>query len=457
MTRRDVTRALRRFWPLALLVFLLFCALGVAASFLPQKQYQANAVLFAEPTNANSQQYATTVVPLIMPALVDQVGTRLFADQVNTATPDARGATLSASNVAGTSVLTVTAQSSSPSVAATAANAAAHELQLKPIAAVKLSILDPAAVPTSPSSPRKAPILLGCGVLGLILGLLAALVGDALRKRVPDADTIRTRYGLAVIGEIHHDRRVKRLSPAELFTDERSSGLAEEYQRLGTNLALLREKYQTVAVTSWREGEGKTTVVANLAWTLALMGRRVTIADLDLRRPSIHQRFGLDVAGGVSDLSLDTARNGLTPGRRKPTDIQGLKVLTAGTPARQPARVIEEVFPTIKGAFGDHLVLIDTPPMLAAETTLIASLVDALVIVMDVRRREPAELETMMQLLKLAQTPILGVVLNHVRRSSQSGRYYYAQSHRPPSDEPATADESIPTGSAAGPSASPVD
>lgn len=444
MTRRDVMRALRRFWPLSLGVFLFFFAIGLAASFLPQKQYQANAVLFAEPTGANSQQYATTVVPLIMPALVDQVGTHLFADQVRSVAPDSRRATLSSSNVAGTSVLTVTAQSSSPKVAAIAANAAAEELRLKPIAAVNLSILDPAVEPTSPSSPRKGPILLGCAVLGLILGLLAALLADALRKRVPDAETIRTRYGLTVLGEIHHDRRVKQI-PSELFTDDGSSEVAEEYQRLRTNLALLTEDYHTVAVTSWREGEGKTTVVANLAWTLALIGRRVTIVDFDLRRPSIHQRFGLDVAGGVSDLSLDGVRNGLTPGRPKPTGIQGLKVLTAGTPASQPARVVEEVFPTIKGAFGDHLVLIDTPPMLAAETTLIASLVDALVIVMDVRRREPAELETMMQLLKLAQTPILGVVLNQVRRTSQSGRHYYhAQPHRPRGPEPTRIDDKLP-------------
>jgi Mrp family chromosome partitioning ATPase len=189
-----------------------------------------------------------------------------------------------------------------------------------------------------------------------------------------------------------------------------------------------------VAITSWTQGEGKTTVTANLGWVLASLGRDVTIVDLDLRRPSLHVPFGLDVTGGVGELAGGGSREWSAAVRPKPTGLPGLEVLTAGAPTDQPALAIETAFPTITQALEGRLVLIDTPPLVAAETALIASMVDALVIVIDVRRRGPAELEAVLQMLKLTQTTILGVVLNGVRRSRRerqtAGYYYYGAQPR---------------------------
>lgn len=429
MTRRDVMRALYRFWPLAVGVLTLFVVIGLAASFLPHKHYQAKALLFAEPTSPEALNNGTAgVVALLMPALEQQVGTQLFKNEVVRASPASAGATLSASSVAGTAVLTVTAESTNPHTAATAANAAAEQMHLNPITpTIKVTVLNPAFTPTSPSSPRKGPILIGCIAVGLILGLFSALVADALRKRVASAEMVRESFGLTVLGEITSDRRLG-LPPAELFAESGSSAITEEYERLRTNFELLAGGCHTVAVTSWTQGEGKTTVTANLGWMLASLGREVTIVDLDLRRPSIHVPFNLDLAGGVGELDGNGSRVRGTGSWLKPTSLPRLEVLTAGAPQGQPARQIETVFPEIARSLGDRLVLIDTPPLLAAETTLIASMVDALVIVIDVRRREPSELEALLQILKLTHTRILGVVLNRVRRSGrerQISGYYY--------------------------------
>ncbi|HEY1689380.1 MAG TPA: P-loop NTPase [Solirubrobacteraceae bacterium] len=437
MTRNDVTRALRRFWPLALLVLAFFLAIGAAASFLPKKHYQATALLFAQPTSAQALNNGTvTVVALVLPTLEQQVATQRFENQVLRASPAAAGAKLSASSAAGTAVLTVTAESTDPHTAALAANAAAQQLHRKPLTtAIKLTVLNPAFTPGSPSSPRKEPILLGCLVLGLIVALFSALVADALRKRVAGAATIRESFGLTVLGEVTQTRRFKR-RPAELFGEGGSRELSEEYQRLRTNFELLASNYHTIAVTSWTQGEGKTTVTANLGWMLASLGREVTIVDFDLRRPSIHLPFGLDVAGGVAELGNGSA-NGTAAIRAKPTDLAGLEIVTAGTPVEQPARVIERALPQVAQALENRLVLIDTPPLLAAETPLIASMVDALVIVIDVRRREPAELEAELQVLKLTQTTIIGVVLNRIRRGAgerQTPGYYYASPRRAHAD-----------------------
>ncbi len=437
MTTSDITRALRRFWPLSVAVFLLLIGIGAAAAFVPKEKYQANALLFAEPTNPQALNSSATVVPLILPAIVEQVGTREFDNRLFSANPPARGATLSASNVAGTTVLTVTAESTDPQTAAIAANAAANQLRLNPITStLKLSLLNPAYPPTSASSPQKMPILLGCAVLGVILAMFAALGADAARKRVAGPEAIRERFGLTVLGEIGNSRQVRR-TPAELFDQARSSETAEEYQRLRTSFSLLAKDYRTVAVTSWREKEGKTTVTANLGWMLASLGREVTIVDLDLRRPSMHVPFGLPMGNGVGELSshptVESARPrrlpggpGLDPVRRrmKPSGLAGLDILTAGTVTEESARVIEKVLPEIKQTFENRLVLIDTAPLVAAETALVASMVDALVIVIDMRRRQPAELDTLLQVLNLTQTAILGVVLNRVRRHGRSVGYH---------------------------------
>ena len=457
MTARDIRRALRRFWPLTVAIIVGLLVIGAILSFVPRSKYQSDALLFAQPTNAQALDTGSTeIVSLILPAIVQQVGTDKFLTQVALRDPAVRRATLSASSTAGTVVMTVTAQSTDPQAAARAANAAAAQIVEDPITrSVRITVINPAFVAHSPSSPKKAEILLGCLVLGLILGGLAAVVADASRKRLAGADMIRDGYGLTVLGEIAKTRST-RLRPGDLFlTGSGSVELREDYERLRTTFGLLARDCHTVAVTSWAQGEGKTTVASNLAWSLASFGRSVTLVDFDLRRPSVHDRLDLDAEGGVAELlgppgARRQARRGTgsTPPqeagrsdaaatavrrRLKTTTVPELTVLTAGHPVPQPARLIEQVFPQIERALEDRLVIFDTPPLLASETAMIASLVDAIVLVIDMQRRQPADLQAMIHVLGLAQTRILGVVLNRVdgidREQQPPG--YYAQ--QPPS------------------------
>ena len=73
------------------------------------------------------------------------------------------------------------------------------------------------------------------------------------------------------------------------------------------------------------------------------------------------------------------------------------------------------------------MVIVDTPPMFTPETTAVATLIDSVVIVLDGRRRQPSELETLVGDLRLAGTEILGVVITHARvpRVRQAAAYYY--------------------------------
>lgn len=432
MTVRDVLGAVRRFWPLVLAVLGLFMLIGIAAAYLPQERYTASTLMFVEPASAQSLQFgARESLDLLLPSIVEQVSTRRFGRAVREAAGNDLGDTsISARSEPGTGVLTITGESASPTQAALAANLAARQLTDNPLSdAVRFSVLDPAITPEQPSSPKRKPILLACFVLGAILAVFAAIAANTLRRRVTGADTIRQGYGLTVLGEITRSRRIGQ--SAMVARDGGPPEILEEYHRLRTSFELLARDYRTVAVTSWTQGEGKTTVTANLGWMLASLGREVTIVDLDLRRPSVHVPFGLDLFGGVADVGATSRRDrARTTARPKATELPGLEVFTAGTPREEPAKVIEDTFPAVVEMLDDRLILVDTPPLLAAETALIASMVDALVIVIDVRRRDPAELEALLQMLKLTQTTILGVVLNQVRKSarqSQISDYYHAR------------------------------
>lgn len=431
MTPQDITRALRRFWPLSLAVFAVVMALGAAAALLPAKHYRASALMFVQPTNVQSANFGTGTLDLLLPTIVEQVRTRRFAEAVRSASDRPLGDTvLTAASEPGTGVLTITADGTDPVAAAAAANAATLELRVNPIStAVRYSVLDPAVPPATPSSPRKGPILVGSLVLGLILAVFAAIIADSLRKRVTGAEAVRQGFGLTVLGEISRSRDIRQ-HPETFFTDGKSWKAAEDYQRLRTNFELLAADYHTVAVTSWAQGEGKTTVVANLGWLLASLGRQVTIVDFDLRRPSVHVPFGLDVWGGVAEIGSGSPRS-RTPVHPKATRQPGLEVVTGGELTDQPARVIETAFPLIAETFADRLVLIDTPPLQAAETALIASMVDALVVVIDVRRRQPSELDALLRVLNMTDTKIIGVVLNQVRGNARHRQIseYYARPH----------------------------
>jgi len=436
MTVRDVVRSLQRFWPLALGVLLLFVAIGLCASLLPAERYKASTLVFVEPANQRALEFgARESLDLLMPTIAQQVKTRRFYESVSrSSTRDLGDTTLTAQSEPGTGVLTITAESADPEVAAAAANAAAEELRLRRLStAVQLSVLDPAVPPDKPSSPRKVPIMFACVVLGAIAAVFAVLAANALRRRVASADSVRRSFGLTVIGEIRRTRKLQH-RPSALFKEGGPAETIEEYQRLRTNFELLSRRYHTVAVTSWAQGEGKTTVVSNLGWMLASLGRQVTVVDLDLRHPSIHTPFGVDLRGGVADLARGADYESIV----KATRLPALDVLTAGVLADQPAKAIEDAFPAIQAIPRERLVLIDTPPLLAAETAMIASLVDALVVVIDVRRRDPAELEALLQVLKLTNARILGVVLNRVRGGVR-GRHisdYYSAAHGFDSTEP---------------------
>ncbi|HEX5902339.1 MAG TPA: polysaccharide biosynthesis tyrosine autokinase [Actinomycetota bacterium] len=295
-------------------------------------------------------------------------------------------------------------------------------------------VIQNAELPSSPSSPRHGfDIAMGL-FLGLVLGVVVALARDRYRDRITDADALEQSIGVPVLGLVPRLRASRRRPVRLIALTEPTSGAAEAYRALRTNLLAVGSRsfsshrpLTTILVTSAEMAEGKTTTAANLAVCLALAGKEVVLIDADMRYPSIHALFDMPNDEGLAqvlagELSVaDSVRI---------SEIPHLKVLTSGAVSRREARVAgEEGAITLlnpaellqSGAMLEVLtycrdaefVLIDSPPVLGVADSLpLASMVDGIIIVADASKGTAASVGAAAYQLNQAGGHLVGGVLN---------------------------------------------
>jgi capsular exopolysaccharide synthesis family protein len=280
--------------------------------------------------------------------------------------------------------------------------------------------VSPAAEPGSPVSPdtfRNAMLALA---IGLLLGVGLAFLRDYLD------DTIRTKddlelasSGIPVVGLIPAVAAWKNHKTAYLVTaDKPMSPAAEAYRTLRTSVQFLglEQPLQTLVATSPAKAEGKTTTLTNLAVTLAQAGNRVVLLDCDLRRPRIHQFFGLTNEVGFTSVLLGTAP--LAGALQSVEAYPSLSVLASGPPPPDPSELLSsqrtrEVVDALRSRC--DLLLIDSPPVLPVTDALVLSgFVDAMLLVVSADRTTKRGLSRAVELLMQMDAPLLGTVLNDV-------------------------------------------
>ena len=153
--------------------------------------------------------------------------------------------------------------------------------------------------------PRRNAIL--GGFLGLILGVVLVLLRDALNTRVRSVEEVQERLGSPLLARVP-DFNGRRRGPEQLDHADRASrpSDAEAFRILATNIEFANVDVgaRTLMITSANRAEGKSTVVANLAAAFARRGKRVILADLDLRRPTVATLFGANQRPGVTDVAV---------------------------------------------------------------------------------------------------------------------------------------------------------
>lgn len=292
-----------------------------------------------------------------------------------------------------------------------------------------LHVVEAAKPPSEPISPKPLRSVILATALGVLLATGVAMLLEYLNDTVQSSDEVEALTGRSTLATIG---RIDGSNPADkLITNiDPFSPIVEDYRLLQASitLATIVGPLRTIAITSSIPLEGKSTTAANLAISLAQMGKRVILVDMDLRRPSLHTLFRTTNTRGVITALLRSTDEPLDK-HLVATGVESLYLMPSGPlPPNPPlvlgspllARLIEEL-----KACAD-LVIFDSPPALGiVDSMLLARACDAtLLVVLADSTRSSTLKQASSQLAQFGVKP-LGVVLNGVRRERGSPYGYY--------------------------------
>lgn len=293
---------------------------------------------------------------------------------------------------------------------------------------MQLTMPQSPAILWEPAEPSMAPVrpkvllnmILGV-VVGLVLGVGAAFFLEYLDTSVKTMEEVEASLGLPVLAVI----------PRNMSILARGRGIdadAEAYRILRTNVEFNRKNpdANTFTMVSGGAGEGKSTTLANVAYTFAEAGYRTLIIDADFRRPSQHKIFNLSNDLGLADLITQ----GLTIDKAiQPTQNPKLSVVTSGSPPSDAVALLssqrmEALLVEAKEEF--DVVFLDSPPILGvSDASVLVSVCDLTIIVVQHRRFPKSMLVRVKNAVLNVGGNLLGVVLNNVDiRHDQNYEYY---------------------------------
>jgi tyrosine-protein kinase len=312
-----------------------------------------------------------------------------------------------------------------------------------------------ALVRSATGAGRLEPPVIRNGVFALVLGVMTALglafLRDALDARPRSAEEIGAHLDLRLLGRLPRPPPKVRRAGGLVMLAEPESPYAEPFRMLKMSVEFATARrvvrrgasgsplltrsaerhIRRLMVTSAVEGEGKSTTVANLAVAFALAGREVVLVDLDFGRASVHGFFGLQPQPGLTDVVLgsvplesvvsyvdlnivarmERAMRGSQEDRR----VGSLGVVPLGTlPAHAGDVAVTAGIEQVLGRLDNEaeLILIDSPPLLRVGDALaLTSLMDALLLVTNLRAVRPPMLHELRRILADCPVPKLGFVL----------------------------------------------
>lgn len=466
MELRDVLRLLRDHWLAIVAAILLGTIVAFGWSLTQKAVYQADSQGIVRVASAGSGEnavYATQVADSLAKSKVASYLPIATSRDVASIVIDSLGLNVSPASLIGnitvtsevdSAVLTVSARASSGEGAQKLADAwvtalatriqqvdsgaAAGDTAAAGTSLVTLDTVQSAAIPTSPVYPN-IRLVLGVGALvGLVIGLIYAFVRNTLDRRIRTAEMVERLFDLPVVGTLPIDKRLtadNRIVPEADTTDYISSdgrhALAESLRELRTNLQFMNvdSPPRIIVVTSPLPADGKSTVTANLAVTLAASGQRTVVVDGDLRKPTVAKAFGLVPGVGLTDLLIGKAE---LQDVLQPWGPSGnLWILGAGSIPPNPSELLGSngMDILLHEIAREAIVIVDAPPLLpVTDGAILTARTDGALVVISAGKTTTDELGKAIQNLERVSGHTLGVILNRVPPRGQLGRgygYYY--------------------------------
>jgi succinoglycan biosynthesis transport protein ExoP len=305
--------------------------------------------------------------------------------------------------------------------------------------AASVQIVQTAQLPTVPIGPHPIRSAALAATIALLLGIGLSFFLERIDDRVRDRLSVEPLLGkLPVLGAIPISSTSKRAQwrmphgPLQLVPS--FSNGAEAYRAVQTALRFsnLNASAHVIAVTSARAGEGKTTLVANLAIVFCEAGFRVVVISGDLRRPAVSSLFSVEESGvGLCSVLTEDSVLGDALRNVDLSDGNSLRLLPSGLPPRNPSELLGSakmgnLLQELRNC--SDIVLLDLPPVLPVSDALVVSkFVDSVLVLSVFGKTRKRDLSHTLGLLQGAGSPVAGVILNGIptrRTTFGVGRYY---------------------------------
>ena len=332
-----------------------------------------------------------------------------------------------------TSIISINVKDQNATRSATIANSIAKVFAEEIAKIYKLDNVSQLSIAATPSAPSNNTM-----TRDIVLAVAIAVLGVAgfaflrfyLDDSVKHTDDIEKILGLPVAGNISKNDAKGKNANELVVARAPKSIVSENIKSLRTNLQFtaVDRNLKTILVTSTNASEGKSFVSANLAISFAQAGKKVLIIDCDLRKGRLHKLFKMFNNAGLSDLLADNVKNMGSYIRK--TSVDKLDLITCGTYPPNPSELLasqrnKKVLAGLRSHY-DIIVLDGAPVGGLADSVILSSLVDEVLIVTKDGATSRSDLAATRDALRKVDANIAGIVFNSVNhRSAKYYNYYY--------------------------------
>ena len=288
-------------------------------------------------------------------------------------------------------------------------------------------IIDEALADDNPISPKKTIVYLAALVLGVGLPVGVIYLIGLTKFKIEGRADVEKLTSLPVVGDIPlADEKTGSIAVFE----NQNNLMSETFRNVRTNLQFMLENGKNVIlVTSTIGGEGKSFISANLAISLSLLGKKVVIVGLDIRKPGLNKVFNIPKKEhGITQYLTNTTANLMD--FVQPSDInKNLFILPGGTVPPNPTELLargglEKAIETLKANF-DYVILDTAPVGMVTDTLLIGRVADLSVYVCRADYTHKAEFTLINELAENNKLPNLCIAVNGLDLNSRKYGYYY--------------------------------
>lgn len=291
-------------------------------------------------------------------------------------------------------------------------------------------IVDEALADAAPVSPKGKMIYLVALILGIAVPVAVIYIIELLKYKIEGRADVEKITSVPIIGDI--PLCDKQPEEGSIVVHENQNDLmAETFRNIRTNvLYMMQSNQKVILVTSTTTGEGKTFIASNLAVSLALLGKRVVIVGLDIRKPGLNKAFRMShKAGGISQFLADPEHTDLMPLVQVSGINANLHILPGGPIPPNPTELVarESLLQAI-GLLKEHFdyIVLDTAPIgMVTDTQLIAPVADASIYVCRADYTHKADYTLINDLNEQKKLPNLCTIINGLDMKKKKYGYYY--------------------------------